>query len=137
MNPDMLSDLGAALAEYIKVQEAAREGSGPPVLHSAPGSRLDQLTAEFARLAPQVKAVTERLKEIKDAIKIEALMGMPGVGATDAVVLVTPSLSRPLKLNSYPRTTVNSKTLKAAHPTIFAEHSHTTTVWTLGEVSGG
>jgi hypothetical protein len=107
-----------------------------PVVVLAPGARGDQLVAKYSQVKPQVDALTKELKEITDAIKVEAMMAMASIGAKDAVDLHAPSLERPLRFSSHQRTTVDSKALKATHPDIYAEVSNVSTVWTLKQVSG-
>lgn len=107
-----------------------------PVVALVPGSRGDQLAAKYSQLKPQVDALTKELKEITDAIKVEALMAMTKIGAKDAVDLRAPSLERPLRFSSYEKTTVDGKMLKAAHPAVYLEVSKTSVVWTLRAVSG-
>jgi hypothetical protein len=107
-----------------------------PVVALIRGSRGDQLAAKYSQLKPQVDALTKELKEITDAIKVEAELAMTKIGAKGAVDLRAPSLERPLRFSSYEKTTVDGKALKAAHPAIYWEVSKTSVVWTLRAVSG-
>lgn len=134
--PGLDGNLRKQLTEVLETMTPAPlTGPEVPVFDLAPGSRADQLAARYAQLKPQVDALTKDLKEVTDAIKVEALMGMARIGATDAVDLHAPSLTRPLRFSSYEKTTVDSKVLKAAHPDVYAEVSKVSTVWTLRSVS--
>lgn len=95
------------------------EPKPPPVRVAADaGSRLAQLHAERNALAPAVKAGTERLKELNDAIKVELVTAQPDAGE---LVLTTPGIDKPLRLAWVARKQFREAAFKAAHPALAAQ----------------
>jgi transposase len=134
----------AALAEFVRTQSApayvppaavAVTGTTPTVYGEA-DSELDALTAQYAELHPKVAALEKELKELVAKIKINLVASMPAVGATDVVLLRTPSLPRPLQLASSERRGLDAKTLRKDLPEVAAKYTTTTVVWTLQAVNG-
>lgn len=101
-----------------------------PVLAVVPadtGSRLAQLIAERAQLAPAVKAATERLDEINAAIKGELSRARPDADDMLAVAEGLPAL----RFYAKPTSRLNQKRLKAELPDVHAKYYETGVAWTL------
>jgi hypothetical protein len=134
LSPELLAQIAELVRSYEPPAAVMMPpGDGTPTVVAAPGSELDQLSARYAALKPQLDALAKQVKDVTDRIKVNLMMTQTGA---DAVLLRGPSLVRPLKLGSYQRTTVAGKELQAAHPEIYDAFSKTTTVWTLQAVNG-
>lgn len=107
------------------------EQKPPPVRVAAEaGSRLAQLHAERATLAPAVKAGTERLKEINDAIKVELVTARPDA---DEMVLTTPGVEKGLRLYAKATSRFDSTRFKADHPDTHEAYTNRGVAWELRE----
>jgi predicted phage-related endonuclease len=91
------------------------------------GSRLAQLIAERAQLAPAVKQAKERLDEINTAIKGELTRARPDADEILAAAEGLPAL------RLYPKTSRRFDTtrLKAEHPAVYDAYAVESTTWTL------
>jgi len=101
-----------------------------PVLAVVPadqGSRLEQLIAERAQLAPAVKAGKERLDEVNAAIKGELTRARPDA---DEIIAAAPGLPA-LRLYPKPTTNLDSKRLRADLPQVYEAYARRGTSWTL------
>lgn len=121
--------LAANLVDTILVMP----GGVPASLFAHPNGRLDSLLAQHSALKAQADAYATQLKELVDAIKVEAITAAPG---HDELIL-RGSAASPLKLSHHNRTNFDRKRFIAEHPGIdTAPYESTTTVWTLRAVSG-
>jgi predicted phage-related endonuclease len=101
-----------------------------PVLAVVPadqGSRLEQLIAERAQLAPAVKAGKERLDEVNAAIKGELTRARPDA---DEIIAAAPGWPA---LRLYPKTSTRLDTtrLKTDRPDVYEAFAKQSTTWTL------
>jgi hypothetical protein len=99
-----------------------------PDVRPEPDTRLDQLAAEYAALAPLAKEYNDRLNEIKDGIKAELANAAPGA---TKVLLTSSYLEKPLQLSARSEWRLDSKRLKAEHPATWVEYAKQTTSWRL------
>lgn len=106
----------------------------PPILHPMPDSRLDQLAAEFAALAPHVAEVSARLEEIRTAIKAEMATAAPG---QPEVLLRSSHLANVLQLKAVTSTRLDSTALKKADPATWDRWAKPSTSWRLFELKAG
>lgn len=107
-------------------------GSGEPVVNPTPESRLDQLTAEYALQKPKADAATERLKELTDSIKAELATLLPD-GAT-SILLTSPHLLKPLRLEAVESWRFDAKTCKTEDPHAYVRFAKKSTTWRLAAV---
>lgn len=102
---------------------------GEPVVNPTPESRLDQLAAEYALQKPKADAATERLKELTDSIKAELALLMPE-GAT-SILLTSPHLLKPLRLEAVTSWRFDAKTCKTQDPHTYVKYATQSTTWRL------
>lgn len=93
-----------------------------------PGSRLDQLAAQYDSLYLAELEAAERLKTCKDAIKAELAAARPGA---PSVTLASPKLAKPLRLTSKTSWRVDTAKLKKEYPAIYAYAAKQSTSWEL------
>ena len=104
-----------------------------PVVRPAEGGRLDGLLAEFGRLKPQIDDLTEQLKTVTDAIKLEVTSAMPG---STSILLSSPHLRSLLDVNYRAAWRLDTKRLKAEQPLIYATYAKRSGSWRLDPVEG-
>ena len=131
--PPLLTPLAHLQPPPQQTPPPSPSGSGEPVVNPTPESRLDQLAAEYALIKPQADAKKERLTEITDAIKAELAQLLPE-GRT-SILLTSPHLNEPLRMEQVTSTRLDSKAVRAAIdlPT-FQRWSKTSQSWRLSAV---
>lgn len=100
-----------------------------PVVNPTPESRLDQLAAEYALQKPRADAAAERLKELTDSIKAELAQLMPE-GAT-SILLTSPHLLKPLRLEAVTSWRFDAKNCKVQEPYTYVKYATQSTTWRL------
>jgi len=103
-----------------------------PVVTPTPDSRLDQVTAEWARLKPQLEELTKRVDELSKAIKTETMAAAPE--GSSEVILRHPSLDTPYRVHPVETWRLDSKSMKAADPVAYVRWSKKSTSWRLDPV---
>lgn len=107
------------------------EKPAPVRVAAEPDSRLAQLIAERATLAPAVKAAKARLEELNDAIKVELTQARPA--SVDTVV--TAGAATPLRMYAKTSRRLNQKRLKeTVGPDVYDTLCDDSVSWTLVEV---
>lgn len=99
----------------------------------APGSRLEDLLATYARLKPEADEAAARLKTITDAIKVELTAAAPGAQRIDVAHGVLP---QPLRLAYVERWNLDTQRLKAEAPETYVRFARKGGSWVLRGVRG-
>lgn len=104
----------------------------PALVEPEPGSRLDQLTAEWARVKPAVDAGQARLKEITDAIKVELANQRPD---SEDTRLLSSHVAGSLRFYAKPTTRLDTTKLKADLPAVYEAYVKRGTAWELRQTT--
>ena len=105
----------------------------PPVVRPEADTRLDQLVAEYHSLKPLVDDYVDRLETIKTGIKSELRTLHPD---RTEILLIGSTIGDPLRLEAVSKWGLDTKTLKAAEPAIYARFARQSTSWYLRQVKG-
>lgn len=97
-------------------------------VHPEPNTRLDQLAAEYASLAPLAKEYSDRLEAIKEGIKAELANAAPGA---TKVRLTSSYLAKPLQLVARSEWRIDSKRLKTEDPVTWVKFAKQLSYWRL------
>lgn len=103
----------------------------PPTIIPATDSRLDQLAALYAELKPQFEELKERLDEITEGIKTELRTAAP---EHSNLLLNSPHLTKPLRLQLVTQWRVDSPRLKAEQPELYVHYARKSEFWRLAPV---
>jgi hypothetical protein len=101
------------------------------VIAPQPGSRLEQLAAQYDLAKAEAEKAADALKAITDGIKLELANAAPG--ETD-VRLDSTELAAPLRLLAIESWRVDSKKLKTEAPEIYVRYATKSTAWQLRPV---
>lgn len=116
--------------------EEGPDMSRVPVPFTAPpGSKLEQLLAEFERLHGLVSGPNRELEEVKKAVKTEISKQLPEgryVG-----VITSPVLSTPVRVRGNTTRRLQGKQLFKDYPKIWWDYSSESTSWTVERASEG
>ena len=99
-----------------------------PILTAETGSRLEQLATEYQRRKPAADKETKEVEALKNSIKAELQRLFPGV---KSIILTSPNMRTPLKLEAREGRQLKSKALKEAHPEFWDQWSEDTLRWYL------
>jgi hypothetical protein len=97
-----------------------------------PGSRLEQLAAQYDMAKAEAEKAATDLKAITDAIKLELVNAAPGETSID---LVSDDLVKPLRLVAVTSWRVDATKLKKEAPETYVRYAKQSTSWTLRAVS--
>ena len=108
--------------------------STPPIprITPEPGSRLDDLLAEFAALKPQLDELTTRLDTVKAGIKAELAAAAPGHQQVDTT---SEALAQPLRLSYVESWRLDAKRMKSEDPATYVRYAVKGGRWELRAVS--
>jgi hypothetical protein len=99
-----------------------------PVVQAQPGTRLEQLAAQYDLAKAEADKAGETLKAVVDAIKLELTLAAPNETTVD---LYSPDLARPLRLIAVDSWRVDAKKLKTEAPETYVRYAKRSTSWQL------
>lgn len=104
-----------------------------PVVNYEPGSRLEQLHAEYWEAKAEKEGAEARLKGAVDALKVELTVAAPD----QPKVELHGAAGRPLALTYIESWRMDTKKLKAEQPLIYVTYASKSGSWKLEAKRGG
>ncbi|SOD72760.1 hypothetical protein SAMN05892883_2104 [Jatrophihabitans sp. GAS493] len=96
-------------------------------------SRLDQLLLSYDEAKRDADEAKKRVEEITNGIKFELAQARPGEAE---IVVTSPHLARPLKMQAIESWRIDSTRLKAENPALYVTYAKKSTSWKLAPVGG-
>lgn len=116
------------------VADCTAPGCAPvPVVNYEPGSKLEQLHAEYHRRKAVADSAAKELKGIVDALKVELTVAAPD----QPKVELHGEAGRPLALSYVESWRMDTKKLKAEQPLIYVTYASKSGSWKLEAKRGG
>jgi predicted phage-related endonuclease len=105
----------------------------PNAVHAAPGTRLEQLHAQYADLKARADDAAAQLKGCTDAIKLELTQAAPN----ERSLVLSSDAGPALGLTYVESWRIDTGKLKAEQPYLYAKYAKKSGSWRLARVQDG